>query len=103
MPGPHYHLRTRPERIGGILAGSLDHQILLALRGPGGMTSDQVYTRFHSPSQAMCNLRRKGLIVTPSTGQKGNPIRLTDAGRALVDPASGPLTRSKTLINYCHL
>lgn len=88
--------------INGIVPGSMAHQILLALRGPGGMTSDQVYARFSSPSQAMCNLRRAGLIDTPPNGHKGQPIRLTASGRNLVDPA-GPLARSKTLINYCHL
>lgn len=93
-------LRTKPRREGGIVVGGLDHQILLALRAPSGMTSDQVYARFNSPSQSMCNLRRAGLIVTPPNGHKGKPIRLTDAGRALVDPA-GPLARSKSLIDYC--
>ena len=92
-------VRTKPRREGGIVVGSLEHQILLALRAPGGMTSDQVYARFVSPSGPMCILRRAGLIVTPPNGQKGQPIRLTDAGRALVDP-DGPLSRKRALIDY---
>ena len=96
-------MRTRPERKNGIVIGSLDHQILLAVRAPGGLTSEQVYDRFpHSPSGAMYRLKSAGLISVPPTGQKGGAIRLTEAGRQLVDPA-GPLARSKTLINYCHL
>lgn len=94
---------TRPQRIAGVVVGSLDHKILLALRAPGGLTSDQLYERFHpSPSQAMCTLRRAGLIVTPPNGRKGEAVRLTDAGRALIDPG-GPLSRRKTLIDYCQL
>lgn len=103
MPGRHNAFRTRPERVNGILVGSLDHQILLALRGPGGMTSDQVYARFPaSPSGALHRLKVAGLVSMPPNGHKGKPIHLTDAGRRAVDPA-GPLARSKTLINYCHL
>lgn len=104
MSGTHVTaFRTRPQRTAGIVVGSLDHQILLALRAPGGLTSDQLYARFHpSPSQAMCTLRRAGLIVTPPNGRKGEAVRLTDAGRALIDP-EGPLSRRKTLITYCQL
>ena len=94
---------TRPERKAGIVVGSLDHQILLALRAPGGLTSEQLYARFHpSPSHAMCTLRRAGLIVTPGAGKKGEAVTLTAAGRALIDPA-GPLSRRATLIDYCQL
>lgn len=94
---------TRPQRIAGIVVGSLDHQILLALRAPGGLTSDQIYERFHpSPSQATCRLRNAGLIVTPPNGHKGEALRLTAAGRALI-ASEGPLSRRKTLINYCQL
>lgn len=92
----------RPERTSGIISGGLEHQILLALRAPGGMTSDQVYLRFSHPSTAMCRLRRGGLIVTPPPGYKGMPINLTAVGRALV-AADGPLARSKSLITYCQL
>ena len=104
MPGQHrVAMRTAPERRNGIVVGSLDHQILLALRGPGGMTSDQVYARFPaSPSGALHRLKVAGLVSMPGNGQKGKPIRLTDAGRAAVDPA-GPLARSKSLITYCQL
>jgi hypothetical protein len=100
MPGDR--VITRPTREGGVVVGSTDHQILLALRAAGGMTSDQLYARFERPSQAMCALRRSGLIVTPPNGKKGEAVRLTDAGRALVAPG-GPLARSKTLITYCQL
>lgn len=94
---------TRPRREAGVVVGSLDHQILLALRAPGGLTSDQLYARFHpSPSQATCRLRNAGLVVTPPNGKKGEAVRLTDAGCALVAP-EGPLARAKTLITYCQL
>jgi len=96
-------LRTRPERIGGLVVGGMAHQILLALRGEGGMTSDQIYARFsRSTSQALCGLRRAGLIVTPPHGHKGEAVTLTAAGRALVDPA-GPLSRRRSLNTYCQL
>lgn len=95
--------QTRPVRKNGIVVGSLEHQILLALRAPGGLTSDQIYERFRpSPSQAMCALRRAGLIVTPPIGRKGEKVYLTDAGRAAV-AEDGPLARRKSLINYCQL
>lgn len=96
------NVRTKPERVSGLVVGGMEHRVLLALRAPGGLTGEQVYARFHAPSQAMCALRRAGLIVTPPVGQKGSAITLTAAGRALVDP-DGPLARSKTLITYCQL
>lgn len=102
MPGRHNHFQTRPQRIDGVLVGSMDHQILLALRPPAGMAREQLYARFNSPSQAICRLSRAGLIVTAGHGKKGEAVRLTETGRRIVDPA-GPLARSKTLINYCHL
>ena len=102
MPGHHNPFAARQARIDGLIPGSLQHQILLALRAPGGMTAEQVYARFASPSTAMFLLRRAGLIVTPPSGHKGEAIRITEAGRALVDPR-GKLARSRTLINYCHL
>ena len=95
--------RTRPERRCGIGVGSLPHHVLLALRAPGGMTYEQILARFPpAPSSAVCALARAGLIARLGNGKKGEAITLTAAGRALVDPA-GPLARSKTLINYCHL
>lgn len=103
MPGRHNAFRTRPERANGIVVGSLDHQILLALRGPGGMTSDQVYARFpNHPSSALYRLKTAGLVEMPAPGHKGKQIVLTAAGRQAVDPA-GPLARSKSLITYCQL
>ena len=98
MPGYHNHMRVQGQRVDGIRAGSLEHQILLALR-PSGVTSEQVYERFNSPSQAMCRLKRAGLIETPPNGQKGKPVRLTEAGRRIVDP-DGPLSRRNALIDY---
>lgn len=97
MATPRQNLKAK-RRQDGIVVGSLDHQILLALR-PGSVTSEQVYARFHSPSQVMCKLKRAGLIETPPNGQKGKPVRLSDAGRALVDP-DGPLARRNSLIDY---
>lgn len=93
----------RAQRCNGIVVGSLDHQVLLALRGPGGMTSDQVYARFSgSPSGALFRLKAAGLITMPPNGHKGKPISLTEAGRQVID-ADGPLARRKSLITYCHL
>ena len=57
------------------------------------MTSEQVYLRFSHPSTAMCLLRRSGLVVTPPRGHKADFVKLTDAGRALVD-SCGPLSLS---------
>lgn len=95
--------QTRPVRRNGIVVGSLEHQVLLALRAPGGLTSDQLYERFRpSPSKAMCALRRAGLIFTPPHGHKGEKVSLTDAGRAAVAP-DGPLARRRSLITYCQL
>lgn len=103
MAGHYVATQTRPVRRNGIVVGSLGHQILLALRAPGGLTSDQIYERFRpSPSQAMCALRRAGLIVTPPNGRKGEKVYLTDAGRAAVAP-DGPLARRRSLITYCQL
>lgn len=104
MPGKHNAFRTRPARINGVVVGGTEHMILLALRGPGGMTSDQVYERFAGggTSGALHRLKVAGYVAMPGNGQKGKPIRLTEAGRSAVAP-DGPLARSKTLINYCHL
>ncbi len=102
MSGHHNPFAASKARIDGLIPGSLQHQILLALRAPGGMTAKQIYARFASPSNAMFLLRRAGLIVTPPTGHKGEAIRLTDAGRALVDPR-GKLARAESLITYCQL
>jgi len=102
MSGHHNPFSARQARIDGVIPGSLQHQILLALRAPGGMTAEQIYARFDSPSTAMCLLRRAGLIVTPPTGHKGGVITLTGAGRALVDPR-GKLSRAESLVTYCQL
>lgn len=101
--GRHYvATNTRAVRRNGIVVGSLAHQILLALRAPGGLTSDQISARYPSPSTAMCALRRAGLIVTPAIGKKGEAVTLTAAGRAAVAP-DGPLSRRLSLITYCQL
>lgn len=86
----------------GVVPGGIDHRILLALRGPGGMTSDQVYVRFNSPSGSLHRLKSAGLIEMPGTGHKGKPIHLTESGRSLTN-ADGPLSRRKHLITYCQL
>ena len=95
--------RIRPPRFKNITVGSLPHQILLALRGPGGMTNSQIYTRF-SPgaSTVLSTLRRLGLIRSQGSGKQDGAIHLTEAGRELVHP-DGPLSRRKTLNTYCPL
>ena len=101
--GAHNAFRTRPERKCGVLVGSLDHQILLALRGPGGMTAEQVFARFtNHPCHALHRLKCAGLIDRPGIGKKGETIRLTEAGRAAVRE-NGPLARRESLITYCQL
>ena len=93
---------ARPAAIKGVVPGGPAHRLLLALRGAGGMSSDQVYARFSSPSAALFRLKELGYIEMPDAGQKGKPICLTTAGRELTD-ANGPLARRKTLITYCQL
>lgn len=94
---------TRPKRCQGIVVGGLDHQLLLALRCPGGMTSDQVYARFtNSPSGALFRLKSAGLVEMPGLGTKAKQIRLTDKGKELIAP-DGPLSRRQSLITYCAL
>lgn len=94
---------AQAQRHNGIVVGSIDHQLLLALRVPGGMTSDQVYARFPaSPSAALARLKAAGLITPPPIGQQCYPIRLTEAGRQVID-ADGPLARRNSLITYCRL
>jgi hypothetical protein len=89
--------------IAGILPGSTGHLLLLALRGPGGMTSEQVAERFPSyPSGTLHRLQRIGYIEMPGMGTKAKPIRLTDKGRAVIAP-DGPLARRNSLITYCQL
>lgn len=100
---PRAALGGKDQLIAGIAPGSVLHRLLLALRGPGGMTSDQVYARFESsPSAALHRLKSLGFIEMPPNGHKGKPISLTATGRELISP-SGPLSRRKTLINYCQL
>jgi hypothetical protein len=100
-PASAGQVHATPTRRLGIVVGSQDHQILLALRAPGGMTSEQISNRFtHSPSSALSRLRAAGLIA--STGEKEKQTTLTEKGRALVDP-DGPLARRRTLNTYCQL
>ena len=93
----------RPSKaVEGVVPGGTEHQILLALRGCGGMTSDQVRARFGGHQSAALNrLKTAGMVDVPAIGKKGFPIRLTDRGRALTD-SNGPLSRSH-LITYCQL
>jgi hypothetical protein len=94
----------RPSKvIEGVVPGGTEHQLLLALRGCGGMTSDQVRARFGVyQSAALSRLKKAGMVEVPTIGQKGFPIRLTERGRSLTNP-DGPLARTKTLITYCQL
>lgn len=99
---PRAALGGRAKPINGITPGSTDHMMLLALRGCGGMNSEQIYARFNNASPSLHRLKSAGLIDMPRPGTKAQPIHLTEAGRALTD-ASGPLARSKTLFTYCQL
>jgi hypothetical protein len=91
------------QTIEGVVPGGTAHLILLALRGAGGMNSEQLCARFGDhQSGALHRLKGIGLIDMPAMGNKGKTIRLTDTGRALTEP-DGPLSRRKTLITYCQL
>lgn len=86
--------------VAGVVPGSTDHRLLLALRGAGGMTSEQVCARFGSyQTSSLGRLRDAGLIDLPAIGQKGLGIRVTEKGLAL-SAADGPLSR-RHLITYC--
>lgn len=91
-----------PMAIHGVVPGSTAHLILLALRGVGGMSSDQISARFGHQSGALHRLKQAGMVSLPEIGGKGQPIALTDKAKRLT--ASGqPLCRQKTLITYCQL
>ena len=99
---PRAALGRTSAAIGGIVPGSTDHLVLLAIRGCGGMTSEQISARFGYVSASLYRLKKAGLIDLPAPGQKGIPTRITEAGRALTE-ADGPLSRRKSLITYCQL
>lgn len=92
----------RPAAVNGVVPGSTDHRILLALRGVGGMTSDQLSARFGHQGGALHRMKAAGLVVLPSPGQKGRPILLTQKASDLTS-STGPLNRRSTLIDYCQL
>lgn len=100
---PRAALGRPSQAIEGVVPGSTDHRILLALRGAGGMTSDQVCSRFNGhQSGALHRLKVAGLVELPAHGHKGKPINLTEKARELTS-ADGPLNRRSTLITYCQL
>lgn len=99
---PRSNLGRPSKAISGVVPGSNDHRILLALRGPGGMTSEQITARFGYVAAALHRLKTAGLIELPKPGQKGVTTRVTEAGRQLTN-AHGPLARAQTLITYCQL
>lgn len=103
MSAPIYE-PSKPGRqsINGITPGGSGHLMLLALRGVGGMTSDQMNERWPGASGTLNRLRLAGLVEMPGTGKKGFAIVLTASGRALTDP-DGPLSRRATLNTYCQL
>ncbi|MFN4325208.1 MAG: hypothetical protein ACK4FP_04910 [Azonexus sp.] len=94
----------RPSQaIEGVVPGGIEHRILLALRGPGGMTAEQIRDRFGDyKSAALSRLKKSGLVTLPAPGSKGVPITITALGRTLTDSA-GPLNRTRNLITYCQL
>lgn len=99
---PRSALGERPEAIEGITPGSAEHQILLALRAPGGMTAEQIKTRFGDASGALYRLSQKQMIVMPPIGTKGTYIKPTAKALELTS-SDGPLCRRKTLNTYCQL
>jgi len=99
---PREALGSRSPAIEGVTPGSTDHLLLLALRGPGGMRSEQVRARFSTAGPALHRLKTAGLINLPEHGQKGMQISLTQRGRELTE-ANGPLARAQSLFTYCQL
>lgn len=99
---PRDSMGPRGQAVHGVIPGSTDHRILLALRGVGGMTSDQIFARFGAyQGGGLTRLKNAGLITTPAIGKKGESITLTTLGRELTEYA-GPLSR-RHLITYCQL
>lgn len=103
----HNQTRARTSRnsntVAGIVPGGTEHRLLLALRGAGGMSSDQVSARFGGhQSAALHRLKDAGLVELPAIGHKGRTIHLTEKGQTLTS-ADGPLSRRSTLITYCQL
>lgn len=93
-------IQAGPVRKQGIVVGSVMHRMLLALRAPGGMTTEQIYERFRSPTGEIASLRSAGLITCD--GNQVKQVNLTEKGRELVHP-DGPLARRRTLNTYCQL
>jgi len=103
MARPRASLGRASNAVDGVVPGGTEHRILLALRGAGGMTSDQVCARFGGhQSGPLHRLKVAGLVEMPAIGHKGRPISLTDKGKDLTS-ADGPLNRRSTLITYCQL
>ncbi len=101
MPAHHKPRLGRPDAVAGVTPGGTRHKILLALRAPGGLTTEQMYERFGgATSGALGDLKRFGLITMGDMGQKDKPIRLTAKAAELTHP-DGPLNRRTHLITYC--
>lgn len=98
---PRAALGRPVKTVAGILPGGSEHRLLLALRGPGGMTPEQITARFGHVSASLHRLKSNGLITIGGPGQKGIPAMITETGRALTE-AGAPLSRSH-LITYCQL
>lgn len=100
---PRAALGNSAKATGGLMPGGVEHRLLLALRGVGGMTKSQITERFGNPqSGPLHRLRVAGLISMPDIGQKGDAVQITPTGLALTAP-DGPLCRRKTLNTYCQL
>lgn len=89
-------------RVHGVVPGSTEHKIILALRAPGGLSPDQISARFGHVSGALWRLKRAGLVDMPDDPGKGRAVALTDRARNLT-AHDGPLNRRTTLITYCQL
>lgn len=87
--------------VSGVSPGGSEHRLLLALRGPGGMTPEQIQARFGHVSASLHRLKKNGLVNLGGAGQKGFAATVSDLGRTLTE-ADGPLSRSH-LITYCQL
>lgn len=102
----HTSPRATPGRpsqaVHGVIPGSTAHLVLLALRGVGGITSEQLTARFGYVAGPLHALKKSGLVMLGNPGQKSIPVRLTELGQELTN-ADGPLARAKTLNTYCQL
>lgn len=87
------------ERLCGIILGSTDNRVLLALRAAEiDASAMQIkcwlpHRDFTSITNAIYRMSVKGLVVRSRVHMGTTYYQLTEAGHALVNPKTGPLSR----------